>query len=331
MQLLESTPRVRPHHRYWEQLGVGTLALLIGQFMFVGSVAAMGLKIEPAEVQCGAQTPPNAPTVAMPAAAKDRVPDSQAVAGSRDIAWAWIGSPTRRYPHTALGSAVHGGSAHVLAATPAGGWQEVVMELPLNRVFEDRVPRLVDLDQDGRDELLLIEADALRGAALVVLGVRGTGTAASPLKLVELARGPHAGSTFRWLNPVGVADFDGDGRLDVASITTPHIGGVLNLYHYRPPRLEPFATTVDVSNHKMGELEQRMAVVVNVSGERPTIVVPDMTQRALHALRWEAPGRWKELADLMPMPARVVQLTPIAGGACAGLSNGSWARVTLNP
>lgn len=329
MQFLKPVPRVRPRRRHWAQLGASFLALVIGQFMLGGSAAAMGLMVEPAAAQCGASAPPGTTTVAMPDAAKDRVPDSQAIAGNQDIAWAWIGSRTRRYPHTALGSAVHGGSAHMLAATPAGGWQEVVMELPLNRVIEDRVPRLVDLDQDGRDELLLIEADALKGAALVVLGLRGQGTAASPLKLVELARGPHAGSTFRWLNPVGVADFDGDDRLDVASITTPHIGGTLYLYHYQPPRLEPFATAMDVSNHTMGEREQRMAVVVNLPGKRPTIVVPDMTQRALHALRWEAPGRWKELADLMALPARVVQLTPIPGGACAGLSNGSWARVTL--
>jgi hypothetical protein len=106
--------------------------------------------------------------------------------------------------------------------------------LPSHRVFEDRVPRLVDLDGDGRDEILLVEADVVFGAALVVLGLRNDA-------IVERARGPAVGSSFRWLNPVGVSDFDGDGRSDLASVTTPHIGWVLTLLHYRPPRLEPFA------------------------------------------------------------------------------------------
>lgn len=304
------------------------LALLL-HLLVSTAVAAMGLDTEPATAQCGIETPTAVEQTDLPAKAVDRVPDSQVVAGTQGLAWAWLGSPTRRYPHTALGSAVHAGSVHVLAATGSGRRQEVVYNLPLHRVFEDRVPRLVDLNGDGRDELLLIEADALRGAALVVLGLSGKGTAAAPLQLVELARGPYAGSTFRWLNPVGVADFDGDGRLDVASITTPHIGGMLFLYHYRPPHLVPFAKAMDVSNHKMGVVEQRLSVIVQRPGAWPTIIVPDMTHRALHALRWEAPGQWKELADLMPMHASVEQLTPVPGGACAGLSDGSWARITL--
>jgi hypothetical protein len=30
-----------------------------------------------------------------------------------------------------------------------------------------------------------------------------------------------------------------------------------------------------------------------------------MTLRALHLLRWDAPGQWTELADLKPLPDRV--------------------------
>ena len=59
-----------------------------------------------------------------------------------------------------------------------GRLQDVTYQLPLNRVFEDLVPRLVDLDGDGRDEVVLVESDLLRGAALVVLGLRPVRTAA---------------------------------------------------------------------------------------------------------------------------------------------------------
>ena len=128
---------------------------------------SMGLSVEPAGATCA---PPTSPPPA-PAEASSRIPDSQAVAGSKDIAWVWLGSPTRRYPHGALGSPVHAGSVHVLTRTPPGLMATVELSLPVHRVFEDRVPRLADLDGDGRDEIVLVEADALRGAALVVLVV----------------------------------------------------------------------------------------------------------------------------------------------------------------
>ncbi|MDP1955633.1 MAG: VCBS repeat-containing protein [Polaromonas sp.] len=299
-----------------------------------GTCSAMGLQVEPAQAECGVPAPA---VSAPPEAARHRLQQSQAVSGQRDIAWAWLGSPTQRYPHGALGSSAHAASLHVLARTPEGGLQQVIYRLPVRRVFEDRVPRLADLDGDGRDEIILVEADAFDGAAMVVFGLRAsaTGPAAggpqAARHLAELARSPHAGSTFRWLNPVGVADFDGDGRLDLASVITPHVGGVLTLYHYRPPQLEPYARAMDVSNHRMGMLEQRLAVIVEQAGQRPTIVLPDMQLGALHALRWVAPGKWQELADPRSLPARVERLTPLAGGGCLLLANASWWRVSLMP
>lgn len=296
-----------------------SLVLLLSCFALWSTASTAGtLGLARQDADC--LTPP-AQLVPAPPGADRRLAQSELVAGSRDIAWAWLGSPTPRYPHTALGSAWHAGSLHVV---PAGGRAPLSHTLPLDRVYEDRVPRLVDLDGDGRDEIIVVEAEALRGAALVVYGLRDGA-------LVELARGPHAGSTFRWLNPVGVADFDGDGRNDLASVTTPHIGGVLTLHHYRPPHLEPYARATDVSNHRMGELEQQLAVIVTPPGQRPAILIPDMPLRTLQALRWDAPGQWTEAAAPLPLPARVQRFTPQADGGCLRLVDGSSWRVRLQP
>ncbi len=296
---------------------------------------AMGLTLEPSQPHCGAQVP--SPTIP-PAAAIKRIPDSQAVRGNNDIAWVWLGTPTIRYPHKALGAITHAGSLHVLVSQ-SGKLHEVIYELPVHRVFEDRVPRLVDLDGDGRDEIVLIESDALRGSATVVFGLLAAQTHQDKQnnqsnkqtlpRLVELARSGQTGSTFRWLNPVGAADFDGDGKLDIASVITPHIGGLLTLYHYAPPKLIPFAQAMDTSNHRMGDLEQQVAVIVEQAGLRPTIIVPDMQLKALHALRWESPGQWKELADVKPLPAAIQRITPTSKGACVLLTDSTWWRVTL--
>lgn len=302
-------------------LATRAMLLCSALLLLAGKASAMGLGLTPARAHCGAAAPEQ-PTP--PPQARHALAHSVVVAGTRNLAWAWLGSPTARYPHQALGSAQHAGSLHVLARASDGSLNEFVHQLPVHRVFEDRVPRLADLDGDGRDEVIVVQADALKGAALVVLGLRDGA-------LVELARGPHAGSTFRWLNPVGVADFDGDGRLDVASVTTPHIGGVLTLHHYRPPDLLPYARAMDASNHRMGALEQQLAAIVTLPGQRPAIIVPDMQHTALHALRWEGSGKWLELNKPLPLPMRAQQLAPLPDGGCLLLVDGSWWQVSLQP
>ena len=189
---------------------------------------------------------------------------------------------------------------------------ETIYRLPANRVFEDLLPRLIDLDQDGRDEIVLVESDPLCGSSLVALGLRAaSGSAgAAAARFTELARSPDTGSSFRWLNPAGTADFDGDGRLDLAAVIAPHVGGELTLYHYRPPRLMPFATTADVSSRRLGTTERQLAATVQQAGRHPAIIVPDMTLQALRAFRWFAPGVWREPADTAPLPSRASRIPP---------------------
>jgi hypothetical protein len=304
------------------RLGVVTLMMC---FSVTASGSTMGLLLEPAQMRCAAPVPKT--TAKPPLASANRLADSHVVPGTKDLAWVWLGSPTPRYPHAALGSIFHAATLHVTLAGQAVQASTLVYELPLRKVFEDLLPRLIDLDGDGRDEIILVESDLSNGSSLVVLGVRQlpiAGKAGQANVIVELARSNPTGSTFRWLNPVGAADFDGDGVLDLASVTTPHIGGVLTLYHFKPPHLLAFAKAMDVSNHRMGDVEQQMAVVVLQAGLRPTVLVPDMKLQALHALRWDAPGKWTELADAVPMPFTIARMFAVKDGACVGLADGSW-------
>ena len=61
-----------------------------------------------------------------------------------------------------------------------------------------------------------------------------------------------------------------------------------------------------------------------------------LPRKALHALGLEAPdakgttGRWEELADVIPLPARVQRMLPIPGGACVLLADATWLRVTIS-
>lgn len=284
-----------------------------------GVAAPQPLRVSPAPPRCGLHAGGIDPRETGTA---HSIPDSQVASGGRDIRRAWLGSPTNRYAHAALGSRTHAASLHVLAATAAGD-RELSLQLPDDRVFEDRLVRLADLDGDGRDEIIVVEAQEAKGAALVVFSVQGP--AAAP-RLVERARSPHVGS-MRWLNPVGVADFDGDGKLELVSVTTPHIGGVLTLYRYDPPRLVPLAGEGNVSNHRMGAVEQRLAIILASPGAAPSVLVPDQSRRVLRRLGWSRDGAWRLLAASVPLPAAVERIEPHRDGACLQLDGGGWLRV----
>jgi hypothetical protein len=260
--------------------------------------------------------------------ASERLGNSMVVQGHNDIAWAWLSAPTIRYPHRSFGTFGHAGSVHVLVRNEQGVLVEIQYVLANDRVYEDLLPRLIDLDGDGRDELILIESNFQSGSAIVVLGIL-TKEGGLPY-LGELARSPSVGTSFRWLNPVGAADFDGDGRLDLAAVITPHIGGVLTLYRYKPPHLVAFASVTDVSNHRMGATEQRMAAIIRSKQHGPAIILPNMELTALYAFRWNGTQRrWQEIDKVKPMRATVKLMYPTDGGACAQLSDQSWWVIGL--
>lgn len=286
--------------------------------------AAAALQVQPSPEGCGAA---RAPLAAPPAAAANRIPDSRAASGSHDVAWAWLGSPTNRYDHDALGSATHAGSVHALVRRPNGALLEVSLQLPPTRVIEDRVPRVVDLDGNGFDEIVVVESDLRLGSSIAVYGVQADDPKAPPA-LAERARSPYLGASHRWLNPVGVADFDDDGYAEIVAVTTPHVGGVLTLYRYRPPSLVPVVTMPGVSNHRFGTTEQQLAAIVEAKGRSPAVIVPAMGMRALRAVRL-AQGEWREVSAPVALPAPVQRIMPLPSGVCVSMTNGGEVRVML--
>jgi len=125
-----------------------------------------------------------------------------------------------------------------------------------------------------------------------------------------------------------VADFDGDGRPDIAAVVTPHLAGVLTLYRYRPPLLEPVASLPGFSNHRNGTLEQQLAAIVHQPGQRPAVIIPGTDLRTLHALRLDG-GQWKSQADPVLLSAPVQRITPLPSGACVLMTDGMTVAVRL--
>jgi hypothetical protein len=248
--------------------------------------------------------------------------DGKIARGNRQIVAAWFADPTDRYRHFCLGTE-HEPASLVVALKDR---RTVQFTLPADSVFEDRAPRLIDVD--GVDMILTVRSYLKSGAALCLLGVGNN-------ELEIVAETPPVGQPFRWLNPVGAADFDGDGVLDLALVRTPHIGGVLQIWTARGGKLEQTYEIDDVCNHVIGSPHQALSVIADFNGDgRPDLAVPSQDRRRLRFLSFSK-GRVSEFGRVeLTAPASENFVLSNKGGRLGvqvGFPGGRTQLVQLSP
>lgn len=160
----------------------------------------------------------------------------------RSNGWeATFSQPTMRYGHAVLGDTPEWGRLCLI-----GPDAKSCVTLPQRKVFEDIAPRLADVDDDGRLEAIVVESDAQYGAALAIYRLDSNG-------LLARTATPPIGTAFRWLAPVGIADLDGDGRVEIAYVDRPHLARVLRVWRYVEGQLVAVASKPGLSNHRIGD------------------------------------------------------------------------------
>ena len=256
----------------------------------LASTATATLAADHTLIPLGQQTAP--PSEAFKRPKHDSVQhDGMLARGKRNIAAAWFSGPVDRYRHSPFGTDKH---PSVLTVSMA---DHRVLRLPLppDSVFEDRVPRIVDIDGDGQDEIVVIRSYMKKGSALAIVSAAGG-------QLAILAETPAIGVPFRWLNPVGFADFDGDGKIDIALVVTPHAMGELQIWSKDGRTLELIAKQEDVSNHVNGSDQMGLSAIADFNGDGiADIALPSMDRRTLRFFTFKG-GNARELGEA-PLPA----------------------------
>lgn len=197
-----------------------------------------------------------------------------AAAAADPIVSARYAGPTDRYNHGVLGDRIEWSS--LIVRTASG--RQSRFDIQDASVFEDIAPRLADIDGDGLPEAWVIRSDATDGARLEAYGLADG--ALSPRYA-----GPAIGTGFRWLNPLGIGDFDGDGAPEAAYIETPHIGGILTVVRPEGDRLQIVARAQSYSTHAIGSTQLDLGAIHDIDGDgADDMIVPTQLHDRLAVL-----------------------------------------------
>lgn len=209
--------------------------------------------------------------------------------------------PTSRYQHGVLGDQVEAAGMTLLETAPRLRVLQTTM-FPENVVAEGIAPIWTDISGDGRPDILVTLSDAQQGAQLVVYSEVGE----------RIASSDTIGQGSRWRHQLAVAPFGPQGAVEVATVLTPHIGGVVEFYRLvegelrmtaqvsgtDPPSSAPQSTdTAAVADfatipmqgfgsHVLGSRNLDLAVAGDMDGDgRIELVVPNQDRTHLAGIR----------------------------------------------
>ncbi|MFK7870984.1 MAG: VCBS repeat-containing protein [Roseobacter sp.] len=191
--------------------------------------------------------------------------------------------PTTRYPHGVLGDDEEWGNMSITVRRPkqGGSGSEDIsydLRLPEEFVFEDIAPRLVDLDGVEGPEIVGVQSHQDDGARLVIYGLDAQGIPALRAYTAFI------GTRNRWLAPIGVADFDGDGVKDIAIIVMPHLAKTAYVMRYTEGLLSTYAEMRGLTNHRIGD--DYISGGVRDCGDGPEMILLNSDWSQIVQVKW---------------------------------------------
>ena len=172
---------------------------------------------------------------------------------------------------------------------------------------------------------MLVRAYLDRGAALAVI---------DPVSATIIAESTPIGHANAWRNPAGIADYNGDGAVEIAAVRQPHVVGRLELWSFIDGKLTKTAEVADTSNHVIGSRALGLSATADFDGdEKPDLAIPSFDRRSLRLIAFAPSVR--DIARVS-LPARIVADLAIVRfrgppEILAGLENGQLVLVHERP
>ena len=132
---------------------------------------------------------------------------------------------------------------------------------------------------EGGTEVLVVETDLAKRARLALYDESGLITAT-----------PFIGRTHRWLAPIGAADFDSDGSIELAYVDRPHLARLIRIWRYNDGNLTLAGELQGFTNHNIGE--DTIAGGLRNCGNGPEMIVADAAWQNVVAVTF-AGGKFK--------------------------------------
>ena len=145
--------------------------------------------------------------------------------------------------------------------------------LMVGQVFEDVAPLIADVTGDIMPEIIAVQSDIRQGSRLVIYDLQG----------IELAATLHIGQRNRWLAPIGAADLDGDGYVEIAYIDRPHLAKTLTVWRYVDGELVRVTAASGLTNHRIGETD--IAGGIRDCGQGPEMITANADWSRIMATR----------------------------------------------
>jgi hypothetical protein len=209
----------------------------------------------------------------------DALPDARLLIDENERIMLLTG-PTEEYDHGVLGDSIEASSITIVD-TIGNPSVSTVINVPEGNVIEGIAPIWTDIDEDGIREIVVTLSNIEEGARLVVFDENGN----------ILAKGPAAGSGYRWRQQIAVAPFGPGGQTKIADVLTPHIGGVVEFYQWEGNELISTSSLYGYSSHLAGSGNLDMAVAGNFDEDENTeLLVPSQDYEELAILKEKREG-----------------------------------------
>jgi hypothetical protein len=172
---------------------------------------------------------------------KDKVENSAVSYGKTEIQYAYFAD------------VVEGALSPILGKLPVGrtlvaslkNVADVRFSLPAGYVYENTAPVVIDLNNDGLEEIVATETNTQTGTSVLGLYIPVEG------RLKRMANSP-ALPQGHWVDALGTLDWQEDGKPSILAIEAPNINGFLQFYGMKDGKMESVRREYGYSSRIVG-------------------------------------------------------------------------------